>query len=396
MEFSVKLKEVQDSLIQQNIEGWLLYDYRGSNPLAYTFLEIPSGIFLSRRFFYWIPKEGNPIKIVPQIEPYTLDHLPGDKWLYRTWQELEKYLFSIAIENAQIAMEYSPNNSIPVISKVDAGTVDMIRKSGSQVVSSANLLQKYTSVWTGDQLKSHLLAEKVLCNVVDSTWEFISEKMKQGFPLTEYLVQQFMVDEIHKHGCIMDHHPICAVNANSANPHYAPHEATSSTIKPGDFILIDLWCKRDNEKAVYADISRVGVLGSKPTEQQQKIFEIVKEARDRATLFIKEHFENDKEIQGWQVDQVCRDFITESGYGEYFIHRTGHNIGEEVHGPGANIDNYETHDFRILLPGTCFSIEPGIYIPEQFGVRLEYDVYLDFSKGIKITGGIQKEIFCII
>lgn len=392
MEFTDRLKEIQQSLGVQGIEGWLLYDFRGNNPLAYTLLGIASDKMLSRRFFYWIPRHGDPIKIVPLIEPHTLDHLPGIKWFYRTWQELERLLFSIASENTQIAMEYSPYNSLPVVSKVDAGTVDLIRKSGAQVVSSANLLQKYTSVWSQDQLKSHLAAAEVLNHIVDITWEFIKQSLKNKSGVNEYQVQQFMLKEMEKQGCIADHAPICAVNANSADPHYTPQELTCAAIKSGDFILLDLWCKQNIPKAVYADIARVGVADSKCTEKQQEVFQIVKSAREKAATFIKSNYEKNQLVQGWEVDQICREVIVQAGFGEFFIHRTGHNIGEQVHGSGANLDNFETHDFRLLLPGTCFSVEPGIYLPQQFGVRLEYDIYLDPLGKVMITGGIQEEI----
>jgi Xaa-Pro aminopeptidase len=394
-DFTDKLKEVQNDLNEQAIDGWLFYDFRGSNILAYRFLEIASDKFFSRRFFYWIPKRGEPIKIVSLIEPYGLDHLPGLKWTYRTWEELEKFLFEIALPQKKIAMEYSPENAIPVVSKVDAGTIELVQKKGAQVVSSANLMQKYTSVWSSEQLHSHIVAADVLCDVIDLTWKWISESFTTKNALNEYQVQQFMQAEIAKRDCICDHPPICAVNAHSADPHYAPAPNLSTPICPGDFILLDAWCKQNHPGAVYADIARVAVAASQPTPKQNQVFTIVKQARDLATEFIRSHYEKNIPLQGWQVDQVCRDYIAQMNYEEFFIHRTGHNIGEEVHGAGANLDNFETHDCRTLLPGTCFSVEPGIYLPNDFGVRLEYDIYLDVSNQIKITGGIQTEIICL-
>ena len=396
MKFSQKINEVQAALREQRIDGWLLCDFRGNNSLIYPFLEIPSDRFLTRRFYYWIPQMGNPAKIVSLIEPHALDHLPGETRYYRTWQDLEAMLCSITAGNKTIAMEYSPNNSIPVISKVDAGTIDLIRSNGAQVVSSANILQRYTSVWSEEQLESHLMAASVLDSVVELTWGFIRESLRSNRQINEYEVQQFMLDEMIKRGCVVDHPPICAVNENSADPHYGPLESSSKPICPDDFILLDLWCKQDRSHAVYADIARVGVAASHPTPLQQQIFDIVKNARHKGVDFITSHMEDHKEVQGWQVDQICRDFIHQSGYGEFFIHRTGHNIGEAVHGSGANLDNFETHDFRCLLPGTCFSVEPGIYLPGQFGVRLEYDVYLYPEGKVLITGGIQTEIICLL
>ncbi len=395
MSFESKLREVKASLMDQEIDGWLLYDYRCSNSLAYTFLEIPPDIMVTRRFFYWIPQKGDPIKIVPLIEPYTLDHLPGLKWTYRSWQDLEHLLFSIAVENRKIAMEYSPYNALPNVSKVDAGTLDLIRKAKSQVVSSANILQRYTSVWTPKQLQSHLAAAQVLETIVDRTWAFIERSLQLRDPLDEYKVQQFMLRAMDEEGCHTANWPTCAINAHSADPHYHPAPEQALPILVGDFILLDLWCKQKVPQAVYADITRVGVAAERPTQKQKEIFNIVKHARDVATLMIKEHYENQRPLEGWQVDQACRNVIQEAGFGDYFIHRTGHNIGEEVHGPGANLDNLETHDYRQLLPGTCFSVEPGIYLPYEFGVRLEYDIYLDLAGHMRITGGIQEELVCL-
>jgi Xaa-Pro aminopeptidase len=395
MEFETKLQEVQRVLMEEKMDGWLLFDFRRSNPLAYTFLEIPSDKMLTRRFFYWIPQKGDPIKIVSLIEPHTLDHLPGMKWTYRGWQELERLLFSLGSENRTIAMEYSPYQALPTVSKVDAGMVELIRKTGAQVVSSANILQRYTSVWAPAQVQSHLAAAKVLESIVDRTWAFIERSLQLENALDEYQVQQFMLQAIYEEGCQTDDWPHCAVNAHSADPHYHPTPETALPIRAGDFILLDLWCKQKVPHAVYADITRVGVAALRPTQKQQEIFEIVKDARDQATLLIKEHYENQRPLQGWQVDQVCRDCIQKAGYGDYFIHRTGHNLGEEVHGPGANLDNFETHDYRQLLPGTGFTIEPGIYLPQQFGVRLEYDIYLDPVGEIRVTGGIQEELVCL-
>lgn len=395
MKFLEKLREVQAALNQQQIEGWLLYDFRGCNNLALNFLEIPSGKMITRRFFYWIPQKGDPIKIVPIIEPYTLDHLPGIKWIYRGWEEMERNLFALAIEHRRIAMEYSPFNALPVVSKVDAGTIELLRKAGAEIVSSANLLQRYTSVWTDDQLHSHLYAAELLNEIVDQTWAFIETSLKKNRAINEYEVQQFMLQRMHAKGCTTDKPPICAINAHSADPHYQPQKRGSLPISSQDFILLDLWCKKAEPHSVYADITRVGVAAAHPTAKQLEIFHHVKQARDQATEFIKSRYEQTLPIQAWEVDQICRNAIVEAGYGDYFVHRTGHNIGEELHGPGANLDNFETHDFRFLLPGTCFSVEPGIYLPNEFGVRLEYDIYLDPSGEIKITGGIQKQLVCL-
>jgi Xaa-Pro aminopeptidase len=392
-DFEQKLIEVQKEMAIQQIDGWLLYDYKGSNPLASAFLEIPKDKMLTRRLFYWLPREGDPIKILPQIEPHTLDHLPGIKMLYKGWEDLEKSLFSLPLKGANIAMEYSPHNALPAVSRVDAGTVELLRTQGACIVSSANLLQKYTSVWSEKQLQSHLAAADVLGEVVKQTWKYIENSLKDHIAINEYHVQQFMLDYMSQAKCIAKNPPICAVNAHSADPHYTPTEKYSWPIKEGDFILLDLWCKQEEPGSVYADITRVGVAAAEPLPVHQEIFQIVKKAQGQATLFIKDNYEGGRPIEGWQVDQMCRDIISNAGHGEHFIHRTGHNIGEEVHGLGANLDNFETHDFRLLLPGTCFSVEPGIYLPDQFGVRLEYDIYLHPSGYMQVTGGIQEEIY---
>jgi Xaa-Pro aminopeptidase len=393
--FLEKLAQVQAELEKSAIDGWLLYDFKRNNSLALKFLAIPPEKLLTRRFFYWIPKKGEPIKIVPVIEQYTLDHLPGLKWVYCSWQEMETFLFTLAMDKRKIAMEYSAYNAIPVISKVDAGTIEMMRKTGAEIVSSANLLQQFTSVWTDDQLQMHLFAADVLNRIVEQTWLYIEKKLQQNVPITEYDVQQYMLSLMHENECITEEAPICAVNEHSADPHYQPQALTSYPINKNDFILLDLWCKSRQENSVYADITRVGVASKNPTIQQQNIFLLVKRARDEATEFIKKRYENRIEIHAWEVDQVCRDVIEMAGYAEYFVHRTGHNIGEELHGAGANLDNLETHDFRLLLAGTCFSVEPGIYLPGKFGVRLEYDIYLAHSDRVLITGGIQESLVCL-
>lgn len=392
MDQQLKIQRVQKNLRDKNLDGWLLYDFRKTNDLACRFLEIPKEKFLSRRFFYWIPHDGAPVKIVHQIEDDALKHLPGTTNRYRTWEELESHLEKILQGKKQICMEYSPRNAIPYISKVDAGTMDIVRGYGVDVVSSGDILQEYTNVWTEEQLRSHAAAADVLDKAVASAWELIGDSLTFGRMINEYEVQQFILEEIAAQGCLAQDPPICAVNAHSANPHYMPSAASAAPIKKGDFILIDLWCKQDLPHAVYADITRVGVAAEKPTEKQQEIFDIVKNARDAATQFVKERFEKGEPPMGYEVDDAARNVIVAAGYGEYFVHRTGHNINEEDHGPGTHIDNFETQDRRRILPGTCFSIEPGIYIPDAFGVRLEYDVYIDKDQKVHIYGGIQNQL----
>lgn len=395
MELKEKISDVQKQLQKQKIEGWLFYDFKRSNEIAGRFLEIPSDLFLTRRYFYWIPKKGTPIKIVHEIESHVLNHLPGNTLNYSSWQELHSHLQKILDGCKRVAMEYSPNNALPYISKVDAGTIDLIRSFDVQVVTSASLLQYYTSIWTDAQFKSHLDAAEMLSRTVDQAWTFISQHLKSNISLTEYAVQQFILQKFEQHNYIMDGSPICAVNEHSAQPHYCAEKSRSAQIKRGDFILIDLWCKKNQTDSVYADITRVGVAANHPTKKQNEIFTIVKCARNAATAFVETQFKEGLPITGCEVDKICRQVIIDAGYGKYFTHRTGHNIDQNDHGNGTHIDSLETQDERLLLPRTCFSIEPGIYLPNEFGVRLEYDVYLRPNGKIQVTGGIQEEITCL-
>jgi Xaa-Pro dipeptidase len=392
-----KTQSIQQALADMQCDGWLLYDFRRMNDLGCQFLEIPSDQLLTRRFFYWIPSQGEPIKLVHQVESHVLEHLPGKTQLYRTWQELEEHLLHLLRGCHQIAMEYSPRNAIPYVSKVDAGTLEIIKGFGVEVVSSADLLQKYTSVWSHFQFQKHLEAAEVLCVTASNTWDYLAHTLQSQAKITEYDVQQFMIAEMTRQECISSDPPICAVNAHSANPHYAPHSQCSTEIKRGDFVLIDLWCKKNIPTAVYADITRVAVAAPNPTPRQQEIFALVKKAQETGTGFLQSRLSQGRPPMGWEVDQVCRQVISDAGYGEYFVHRTGHNIGETDHGSGANLDNFETQDRRLLLPGTCFSVEPGIYLPGEFGVRLEYDVFIHpDGRTFQITGGIQDKIVCLM
>lgn len=384
--------EVQTALRFQNIDGWLLFDFRKSNELAIAFLEIPGNRMLTRRFMYWIPAVGEPIKIVSAIESGNLDHLPGKKRVFRTWEELHAQLKETLKGSKKIAMEYSPLNAVPTIAKVDAGTVELIQKWGIEVVSSGDLLQTYTSVWNREKYESHLFAAEVLCQTVEKTWRLIASSLAKGKRIDEYQVQQFILNEFKVQNCSAHEPPIVAVNAHSADPHYLPDVDNSAPIKRGDFILIDLFCKKNQAQAVYADITRVGVAAEQPTVRQQEIFNVVKAGRDAAMHLVKERFSKSEPLFGWEVDKACRNIIENAGYGDFFIHRTGHNLDENIHGSGANIDNFETKELRRLIPGTCFTIEPGIYLPGEFGVRLEYDVYIHNDSRVEINGGVQEAI----
>ena len=395
MTIANKLKEIQADLVNADVDGWLVYDFRRSNPLGCAFLEIPTEKIMSRRFFYWVPACGTPSKIVHSVDVDSVKEVPGKNLTYSTWQQLEEHIGKVLKGKKRIMMEYSPRNAIPYVSKVDAGTMEVIREHGVEVLSSADLLQKFTSVWTDEQLQMHLESAHLLDTTVGNAWDFIRESLNNNKTIKEYDVVEFIHQEFIKNGHECADLPFCCVNANSAAPHYNLIKETCATIKKGDFILIDLWCKKKAPNAVYADITRMGVAAEKPTAKQQEVFDIVKKARDAATAFVKQRVESGKTVMGWEIDQTSRDVITAAGYGKYFVHRTGHNIGLNDHGDGAHIDNFETQDQRSILPGTCFSIEPGIYLPGEFGVRLEYDVYVDHNKTIRVTGGIQNELVCL-
>jgi len=388
----INIIDIQNDLIKESLDGWLIYDFRRTNDLGCRFLKIPSDALLTRRFLYWIPRMGDPIKVVHQIEPKVLDHLPGSVQTYQTWRDFEMALQRILQGSSRIAMEFSPRNAIPTVSKVDGGTIDLVRSFDVEVASSANILQRFTSVWTEAQLKSHLAAANFLDRLAQEVWDYIRDR--DG--LDESAVQQFMVDRMEEKGFMSDDPPICAVNENSADPHYTPTKDKTRPIQIGDWILIDLWCKqKGSDEAVYADITRVALLGKEPSEKQQKVFEIVKAAQNNATELVRKRLSKGESVKGWEVDQVARCTIVDAGYGPFFVHRTGHNIDTRDHGPGANVDNYETRDERELIGGTCFSIEPGIYLPKEFGVRLEYDVYLYPDGRVLVTGGVQDKIVVI-
>ncbi len=386
---SLNIERIQNYLVKENIDGWLIYDFRHSNHLAYPLLDLKPKKTPSRRFFFWIPAQGQPIKIVSPIEAHILDSLPGETLLYDGWQNLNQILKDILPRNQTIAMEYSPMAALPAISCVDAGTIEWIKSLDVHVVSSSGLLQVETSVWSQHQLESHLYAAQTLEKIVDLTWQWLSDCLKIGDSPNEYQTQQKMLSLMNQFGCYTQDPPTCAVNENSADPHYSPPSLGSHLIEPGDWVLLDLWCKKRDHKSVYADITRVGYMGSQIPEDSLSIFTIVKRARDAGIAYIESKISLRDKIEGWELDKVCREVIKQAGYEKYFVHRTGHHIGEHVHGPGANLDNWETHDTRPLLNETGFSIEPGIYLPGKFGVRLESDIYITKDGNVQITGGLQ-------
>ncbi len=390
------LKKMQDIIEKMNLDGWLLYDFRGSNDLALNILDIPPETHLTRRFYYFIPKEGTPTKIVNAIEAFHLNHLPGTQLKYSSHSSLSDHLEHTLKNINKIAMEYSPMNSIPYVSKVDAGTLEQIKSHGVEVVTSGDLISLFDAVWTDEQYRDNIPVANDLTKIAKEAFNLIKNKTLGGVTLTEYDVQKFIDGEISKRNYITEPPIIVGVNENSGNPHYAPDKDNHKEIKKDDFVLIDLWAKINKENGVYADITWTGYMGDTVPEKYVKIFNIVAEARDAAFNFVADRFKQGKEVRGYEVDDVTRNVITKAGYGEYFFHRTGHSITNEIHGSGAHMDDYETRDERLLLPSTSFSIEPGIYQPE-FGVRSEIDVFIKPNGEVIATGGErQKEIIPIL
>lgn len=396
-----RIPQIQRALSAAHLDGWLFYDFRGSDPLALRVLQLDKHAVGSRRWFYFIPAEGECRKIVHRIEPAKLASLPGQQAEYSSWKELQARLRE-ALPNekkkARIAMQYSPMNDIPYMSRVDAGTVELVRSLGAEVVSSAELVQQFEAVWSPEQLQSHLEASDKMHRIFFDAFGEIARRVRGNVPTTEYDIEQFIIRRWHEEGMGRENDDaIVSVNANSANPHYIPTRESALPIGRGDFVLLDLASKlRQPEDAVFTDQTWTGYVGEEVPEGYTRIFNIVRDARDAAVDFVRQNIRAGKPIRGAEVDDVARGVITRAGYGEQFTHRTGHSIGEEVHGNGVNIDNFETRDSRRITPGVCFSIEPGIYQPGKFGVRSEIDVYVR-EKDIDVTGQpIQTEVVPIL
>jgi Xaa-Pro aminopeptidase len=370
----MQIDEIQNFLRENQIDGWLLYDFRESNPIARRVTGL-AGRHITRRWFCYVPATGEPIWLTHRIELSHFNDLPGEVRVYTGWRELHEELRTLLANSQKVAVEYSPDAAVPYVAKVDAGTVELVRGCGVEVISSADLVQRVEARWTDSQLAGHQESARLILEAKDLAFAWIGEQLKANRRVTEYDVQRFILERFDAMNLVADHPPIAAVNANSGDPHYAPTAERRQPIQRGDFVLIDLWAKQRAPDAVYADTTWVGYVGETVPERYATIFEIVRRARDRAITFIREMFAAGRTVYGYAVDDVVRDYITAKGYGEFFVHRTGHSIGVEVHGNGVNIDNLETRDERPLIPGVCFSIEPGIYLPD-FGVRSELDVFL--------------------
>jgi len=391
-----RVSEIQQALCDAEIDGWLFYDFRGSDPLAYRILQLDPTLHVTRRWYYWIPAQGVPVKLLHRIEPHVLDALPGQADYYVSWEQQRQILARLLAGGLRVAMQYSPLNAVPYLSRVDAGTIELIRSYDVEVVSSADLIQTFEACWTDRQLESHQFAAVALRRIVDQTFSDVQEAITQGRGLTEYGVQQFIVARIREAGMVTSSAPIAAVNAHSADPHYGPTETGSAEVTRDALLLIDLWAKQAEPGSVYADITWTGYVGRTVPVKHREIFDLVRQGRDAALTFVRTETAAGRRPFGWEVDDACRQVIQDNGYGDQFVHRTGHSIGEEVHGNGANIDGLETQDTRRLMPRTCFSIEPGIYLPGEFGIRSELDVYLAEREALVFGLPLQNEIVPLI
>ncbi len=396
-EIFMNLSEIQTALATLDLDAWLLYDFRGINPISQNVAGL-SDAHITRRWFCLIPAQGEPRWLIHRIETSNFTDVQGEVSLYAGWQELNDEMPKLLAGTKSVAMEYSPDGLIPYISRVDAGTLEWVQGFGVEINTSAELAQYVEARLTETQYEGHQKSAHQVLRAKDYAFAWIGDQLRKDHTITEYDVQQQILKQFDEMGLITDHPPIVAVNANSSDPHYAPTATQNQQIKTEDFILIDLWAKQQEPDAVFADTTWVAYAGTTVPNRYVEIFEIVKEARDRGVAFITEKWDANEPIPGYAVDDCVRGYITDKGYGEYFIHRTGHNIGTVIHGNGANLDNLETRDERLLIPGICFSIEPGIYLTD-FGVRTEIDVFLtgEGKDGVILTTSpVQNQVLPLL
>ena len=386
----MEINQIQRALRERKLDGWLFFDHHRRDPLAYRILGISENVEPSRRWYYFIPAAGEPRKLVHRIESRSLDGLPGSKDIYSSWTDQQGKLHAMLSGCARVAMQYSRNCAIPYVSMVDGGTIELVRSSGTEVVSSADLIQLFEARWTDEQFRMHIEAGKLVDAVRREAFRFVSDRLQGSEPIAEYEVQQFIRKRFSDSGLVTNHGPIIAVNANISDPHYEPTSERTSPIEKGDLLLIDLWAKLARPDAVYYDVTWTAFCGDPIPHEIQKIFDVVTEARKKASDFVIQRAAGRECIAGYEVDDVARGHIQGCGFGEFFFHRTGHSIGTDVHGTGANMDNLESHDERQIIANTCFSIEPGIYLP-KWGIRSEVNVYVG-DGWAKVTGEEQRAL----
>ena len=398
MNLGANLDAIQAAISESGFDGWLFYDHHHRDPIGGRILGLDEKAHVTRRWYYYVPAEGEPRKLVHRIEQGRLDALPGAKGMYSSWQELAAGLEAVLFDARRIAMQYSPNNAIMYVSMVDAGTVEFLRGLGKQIVSSADLVSRFEAVLSEEQVASHGAAQQAIDAILAEGWKEISRRLRPGKRRgpgrtggpTEYEVVQWLSEAMRREGLVWENGPNVSANANSSDSHYEPTAEKSAPIREGDFVLIDIWGRLEKAGSVFYDITWTGVVGREPTEREQLVFETVRNARDAAIDAVSRAFAEGRSIRGFEADDAARGVIAAAGFGEFFTHRTGHNIAQELHGAGAHLDNLETHDERLLLPNTCFSVEPGIYLPE-FGVRSEVDMLTAPGKAW-VTGRIQREL----
>jgi Xaa-Pro dipeptidase len=390
------LERIQQALRTEGLDGWLFYDFRQSNLVAYQVLGLPTDVFYSRRWFYFVPAQGNPCRIVSAVEPHVLHLLPGEQRVFRTWQEMREHLQTVLRSGMRVAMEFSPMNAIPTMSRVDAGTVELVRSYGVEVASSANLAQRFVAQLSAEQIESHREAGHRLIAAKDALFAALGDDLRVGATLNEYSVRQRFIETMQQAGIVRAEVHV-AVNANASNPHYEATSREHSPIRRGDLVLFDFWGHLPGANSIYADYTWMAFAGTRDEipAKQHAVFEVVRRARDVGIDCVRTRLAAGERIEGREVDDVTRAVITAAGYGDYFTHRTGHSIGTSIHADGANIDNFETQDERILLPATCCSIEPGIYLPE-FGIRSEVDLLIH-EQDAEVTGlPVQEEIVALM
>lgn len=390
------LTAIQTALREAHLDGWLFYDHHNRDPLAYRILGLPENAHVTRRWFYFIPAASEPCKLVHRIETGRLDSLPGTKSEYSSWQELEAALKTLVAGAKTVAMQYSPRNAIMYVGLVDAGTIEVMHEIGLTVVSSANLVSRFEAVITEAQIATHFEAQKRLDQILLAGWKRIGDLARSGTASTggtdEYTMVAWLKEAIERAGMVTEHGPNVSCGPNSADSHYEPGLGTSRPIRSGNFLLIDIWAKlADTPGAVWYDITWTGVVNREPTEREQLIFHTVREARDAAIQTVQQAFVAGQPLAGWQPDEAARTVIRNAGFADAFTHRTGHNIATELHGSGAHLDNLETHDERLILPYTCFSVEPGLYFPGEFGIRSEVNM-ITYADRADVTGPAQTEL----
>ncbi|MGI8771146.1 MAG: M24 family metallopeptidase [Acidobacteriaceae bacterium] len=384
------LQALQTALREQQVDGWLFYDHHHRDPIAYRILGLSETLHVTRRWYYFVPAQGEPRKLVHRIESGRLDPLPGARQMYSSWQELESGLKTMLAPFTRIAMQYSPRNAIMYVSLVDAGTIELLREMGKTIVSSADLVSHFEAVLSEAQIASHYRAQRKIDRVLAEGFVEIGRRVREEQGTTEFAIVEWLSDAMRGEGLVWENGPNVSANANSSDSHYEPTAANTAPIRNGDFVLIDIWGREAVPEGCFYDITWTGVVGREPTAIERRVFETVRDARDAAVRCVADAFAANQPIAGWQADDAARAVIRDAGFAEYFTHRTGHNIAGDIHGNGAHLDNLETHDERLLLPHTCFSVEPGVYLPE-FGVRSEIDMMTAPGEA-RVTGRIQTEL----